>query len=206
MSSIIIGVLIVLLVASGFFDVIEWEFNLIAIGVLVIVWLVVTFNRLIVLRNRKDEALSDIDVQAKRRYDLIPNLVETVKGYATHEQGTLDKVTQARTQAMNASGNPQEKAETENMLSGTLKTLFAVSENYPDLKANANFLELQRELSDTENKMMASRRFFNNTVKDLNNKIQTFPNNVIAGMMGFKEEKFFEVTNSVETEPVSVKF
>ena len=172
----------------------------------IVLWLIATFNRLIVLRNRKSEALSDIDVQAKRRYDLIPNLIETVKGYAKHEQGTFDKVVQARSAAMNAQGNQLEKASAENMLTSTLKSLFALSENYPDLKANTNFLELQRELSDTENKMMAARRFFNNTVIDLNNKLQTFPTNLIAGMMGFKEEKFFELANEAEREPVKVQF
>ena len=185
--------------------------NPILIGILVVIvililWLILTFNRLVILRNRKKEALSDVDVQAKRRYDLIPNLVETVKGYAAHEQGTLEKVTQARTAAMNASGTAIEKAGAENMLSDTLKSIFALSENYPDLKANTNFLELQRELSDTENKMMASRRFFNNTVKDLNNKIETFPTNLIAGMFGFKQSVFFEVADQKEKEAVKVEF
>jgi len=179
---------------------------IIAIIVIIVVWLIAVFNRLITLRNRKSEALSDIDVQAKRRYDLIPNLVETVKGYAAHEQGTFDKVVQARSAAMNAQGNALDKAEAENMLTNTLKSLFALSENYPDLKANANFMELQRELSDTENKMMAARRFFNSTVKDLNDKIQKFPTNLIAGMMGFKSEKFFELTNEAEREPVKIQF
>jgi len=179
---------------------------ILAVVALVIIWLIATFNRLITLRNRKNEAVSDIDIQAKRRYDLIPNLVETVKGYAAHEQGTFDKVVQARSAAMNAGGTAVEKAETENILTGTLKSLFALSENYPDLKANTNFLELQREISDTENKMMSARRFFNNTVTDLNNKIQKSPANLIAGMMGFKSEKFFELTNAAEAEPVKVQF
>jgi LemA protein len=174
--------------------------------IVLIVWLILTFNRLIVLRNRKKEALSDIDVQSKRRYDLIPNLIETVKGYAAHEKGVLEGVTKARTDAMNAQGNQLEKAETENQLSQTLKSLFALSENYPDLKANANFLELQRELSDTENKMMASRRFFNSTVTDLNNKIEKFPTNLIAGSMGFHKEEFFKTTTEAESQPVQVKF
>jgi len=173
---------------------------------LIIIWLVATFNHLIVLRNRKREALSDIDVQAKRRYDLIPNLIETVKGYAAHEQGTLEKVVAARSAAMNAGGSQLEKAGTENMLSGALKSIFALSENYPELKANVNFLELQRELSDTENKMMSARRFFNNTVTDLNNKIQKFPATLVAGTMGFKSEEFFELTSAEEKEPVKVQF
>src|SRR4029079_17629672 len=134
------------------------------------------YNRLVTLRQRVKEAWSDIDVQLKRRYDLIPNLVETVKGYATHEAGTLEKVTEMRTRAMNATA-PAEKAEAENMLSGALKTLFAVSANYPNLKANENFLELQRQLEDTENKLQAARRFYNGVVMDLNTKVQSFPSN-----------------------------
>jgi len=178
----------------------------IIIIVLVVIWLIAVYNRLVTLRNRANEALSDIDVQTKRRYDLIPNLVETVKGYMAHERGVLENVTNARTAAMSAGGDPLQKAEQENMLSGTLKTLFAVSENYPDLKANANFLDLQRELTDTENKIMSSRRFYNGTVKDLNTKIQTFPTNTVAGMFGFHEEKFFEVASAAEREPVQVRF
>ncbi|MBI2013907.1 MAG: LemA family protein [Candidatus Colwellbacteria bacterium] len=177
----------------------------IALGVIV-VWFIWTYNRLVVLRNRKNEALSDIDVQAKRRYDLIPNLIETVKGYVKQEKTVLENVTKARTAAMSAGGDQLQKANQENILSSTLKTLFAVSENYPDLKSNANFLELQRELSDTENKMQAARRFYNSTVNDLNNKIQSFPVNTVAGMFGFKEEKFFELENAAEREPIQVKF
>jgi len=171
-----------------------------------ILWLIYTFNRLVVLRMRAKEAISDIDVQTKRRYDLIPNLVETVKGYMTHEKTVLENVTRARTEAMGAGGDALQNAEKENMLSQTLKTLFAVAENYPDLKANANFLELQRELTDTENKIMASRRFFNTTVKDLNVKIETFPTRLIAGMMGFSKMKFFETVKAEEKEPVKVDF
>jgi LemA protein len=178
---------------------------LILVGVLV-VWLVFAYNRLVTLRLRAKEALSDIDVQAKRRYDLIPNLVETVKGYAGHEKGVLENVTKARAQVMESGGNPLERAGAENMLSGTLKSLFAVSENYPDLKANTNFLELQRELSDTENKMQAARRFYNSTTGDLNETIQHFPTNLIAGMFGFHQEKFFEVASEGEREAVQVKF
>jgi len=178
----------------------------IAAIVVIILWYVATYNRLIALRNRAKEALSDIDVQTKRRYDLIPNLVETVKGYMEHEKSVLENVTNARTAAMSVSGTPLEKAKDENMLSGTLKTLFAVSENYPDLKANQNFLELQRELEDTENKIMASRRFYNSTINDLNTKIQTFPANIVAKQFDFNEEKFFEVTSEAEKNPVQVKF
>lgn len=179
---------------------------LIAIVVVVLLWLVFIYNRLVTLRNRAREALSDIDIQTKRRYDLIPNLVGTVKGYMAHERNVLENVTKARTSAMQATGNPLEKAEKENMLSNTLKTLFAVSENYPDLKANANFLDLQRELADTENKIMASRRFYNSAINDLNTKIQTFPTNLVAGTFGFYEEKFFEVASATEREPVTVRF
>lgn len=170
----------------------------------IIFWLIGDFNALVVLKNRAKEALSDIDVQTKRRYDLIPNLVETVKGYATHEKDLLEKVTQARSQAMNAKGSGKEQAE--NMLSDTLKSLFAVSENYPDLKASTNFLELQRELSDTENKIQASRRFYNTNVRDLNIKIESFPTNMIASSFGFKQMDLFQTTIEAEKQPVSVKF
>mgnify|MGYP000280054866 CR=1 FL=1 len=176
----------------------------IAVGV-VALWLVVVYNALVRMRNRAKEALSDIDVQLKRRFDLIPNLVETVKGYATHEKGVLENVTKARAE-VSKGGDPLERAGAENMLSDTLKTLFAVAENYPDLKANANFLELQRELSDTENKIQASRRFYNTTVKDLITKIQSFPTNMVAGMFGFKEMSFFETETAEEKEPVKVDF
>lgn len=177
--------------------------TLIVIAVIVL-WLIATYNGLIRLKNRVDEAWSDIDVQLKRRYDLIPNLVETVKGYATHERELFEKVTEARTRAMNA-GTTHDKAEAENMLSGTLKSLFAVSENYPDLKANTNFLELQRELSDTENKIQASRRFYNGNVMEYNTKIQVFPTNMFAGMLNFAKREFFEI-DGAEREPVKVAF
>lgn len=167
-------------------------------------WVIGVFNSLVVLKNRAKEAWSDIDVQLKRRYDLIPNLVETVKGYATHERELLEKVTQARASAMGAKGT-HDKAEAENMLSSTLKSLFAVSENYPDLKASTNFLELQRELSDTENKIQAARRFYNTNVRDLNIKIEIFPANLVANMMGFKQMELFEAGEQ-EKEPVKVKF
>jgi LemA protein len=172
----------------------------------IVLWLIVTYNALVRLRNRAKEALSDIDAQAKRRYDLIPNLVETVKGYMTHEKTVLENVTKARASVAQMGGNQIEKAGAENMLSNTLKTLFAVAEGYPDLKANANFLDLQRELADTENKMLASRRFYNSTVMTLNTKIQSFPTNLIAGLFGFTEEKFFEVQDAAQREAVQVKF
>lgn len=163
------------------------------------------FNSLITLKNRVDEAWSDIDVQLKRRHDLIPNLIETVKGYAAHEQGTFEKVTQARTAAMQA-GSADEKAKAENILSGTLKSIFALAENYPDLKANQNFLELQKELTDTEDKIQASRRFYNGNVRDFNTKIQVFPNNLMAGMLGFQNRQFFEIAEAAERENIQVKF
>lgn len=178
---------------------------LIILGVLVL-WFIFTFNRLVTLRMRSKEALSDIDVQTKRRYDLIPNLIETVKGYMTHEREVFENVTKTRTDAMSASGNPIEKAEKENALSNTLKTLFAVSENYPDLKANANFLDLQRELADTENKIQASRRFYNGNVRDLNIKIESFPTNLIVGILSFSKMEFFAVATEAEKEPVKVNF
>ena len=176
---------------------------LIVIGVFVL-YIIFIFNGLVQLRNRVGEAWSDIDVQLKRRYDLIPNLINTVKGYAAHETGVFEKVTAARSAAMQA-GTPAGKAEAENMLSGALKSLFAVSEAYPDLKANQNFLELQRELSDTENKIQAARRFYNGNVLDLNNKIDMFPSNIIAGMFAFAKREFFEVADG-EKEPVKVAF
>lgn len=162
------------------------------------------YNGLVKSKNRVDEAWSDIDVQLKRRYDLIPNLINTVKGYAAHEKELLEKVTEARANAMNASG-PHDKQDAENMLSGTLKSLFAVAENYPDLKANQNFLELQRELTDTEDKIQASRRFYNGNVRDLNIKIESFPTNVVASMMHFTKREFFEIEES-EKQPVKVEF
>ena len=179
---------------------------LVLLGIIAViaVWIIAMYNGLITLKNRVDEAWSDIDVQLKRRYDLIPNLINTVKGYATHEKELFEKVTQARTAAMNAGGTA-DKAEAENMLSGTLKSLFAVSENYPDLKANQNFLELQRELADTEDKIMASRRFYNGNVRDFNTKIQVFPTNMIAGMLKFTAREFFEAQDS-EKENVKVEF
>ncbi len=166
------------------------------------------YNGLIRLKNRVDEAWSDIDVQLKRRYDLIPNLVETVKGYASHEKGTFEEVTKARTAAMSAqkSGDAKAQAEAENMLSSTLKSIFALSENYPDLKANANFLELQNELSDTENKIQASRRFYNGNVRDFNTKLEVFPTNMIGNMLGFKSREYFEIENEEERKNVDVKF
>ncbi len=168
-------------------------------------WAVGVYNGLVKLKNRAQEAWSDIDIQLKRRYNLIPNLVETVKGYATHERELFENVTKARANAMGAQGI-KEKGQAENMLSDTLKSLFAVSENYPQLRASENFLELQRELRDTEDKIQASRRFYNTNARDLNIKIETFPVNLIVGLMGFKKMDFFEVEEAEERKPVDVKF
>jgi len=179
--------------------------TILVIIAIVIIWVVASFNGLVTLKNRAKEAWSDIDVQLKRRYDLIPNLVETVKGYATHERELFEKVTQARASAMGAQG-AKAKAEAENMLSSTLKSLFAVSENYPDLKASVNFLELQRELSDTENKIQAARRFYNTNVRDLNISVESFPNNLIANLFSFKQMELFQTASETERQPVSVKF
>lgn len=180
------------------------SYIIIAILVVVLLWVIAVYNGLIKSRNRTKEAWSDIDVQLKRRYDLIPNLVETVKGYAAHERELFEKVTQARANAINAQGM-QAKADAENMLSGTLKSLFAVAEGYPDLKASVNFLELQRELTDTEDKVQASRRFYNNNVMDLNTKIESFPTNFLAGLFGFKQMELFGAAEN-ERQAVSVKF
>lgn len=172
----------------------------------VIIAIIAVYNGLVRLATRTKEAWADIDVQLKRRYDLIPNLVNTVKGYASHESATFEKVTEARTKAMSAQ-TPAEHGEAENMLSGALKSIFALSEAYPDLKANQNFLELQRELSDTENKIQAARRFYNGNVRDLNIKIDSFPSNLIAGSFGFIKQEFFDIPdNDAAQQPVEVKF
>ena len=181
----------------------------IVLGILavIVIAVVLTYNGFVSLRNRAKEAWADIDVQMKRRYDLIPNLIETVKGYAAHEKGTFEKVTEARTAAMGAQ-TVEQHAEAENMLTGALKSLFAVSEAYPDLKANTNFLELQRELADTENKIMASRRFYNTTVQTLNTAVEQFPGNIIASPFGFTQMELFELSDaeSAAREPVKVAF
>ncbi|MGH7218108.1 MAG: LemA family protein [Candidatus Microsaccharimonas sp.] len=172
----------------------------------IFVW--ATYNSLVTLRVRVEEAWSDISVQLKRRLDLIPNLIETVKGYAKHESGVFTAVTEARANVVNANG-VKETAAAENQLEGALKSLFAVAESYPDLKANENFVELQRELVDTEDKIQGARRFYNSGVTNLNTKIQTFPANVVAGMFGFKNRDFFEVEEgemAAANKPVDVKF
>ncbi|MFH1089741.1 MAG: LemA family protein [Candidatus Uhrbacteria bacterium] len=171
---------------------------------LVAIWFIFVYNGLIGLRNRVEEAWSDIEVQLKRRYDLIPNLVETVKGYARHEDSVFTKVTEARTAAMGAK-TMTEHAEAENMLSQTLKSLFAVSENYPQLQASTNFLDLQNNLTDSEDKIQAARRFYNGNVRDFNTKLQVFPTNLVANMLGFTKREFYDAPDVVNEAPV-VKF
>lgn len=180
---------------------------LIGVVIVAVLWIIAIYNKFIRLRTRTDEAWSDIDVQLKRRYDLIPNLIETVKGYMNHERETLESVTKARTQAMGAQ-SVEDQAEAENMLSGALKSLFAVAESYPDLKANENFLELQRELTDTENKIQASRRFYNTNVRDLNIATESFPSNIVANLFKFNKREFFELAGDEQEarDPVGVKF
>lgn len=175
--------------------------------VILIFFVIFSYNRLIVLKNRVEESWSDINIQLKRRYDLVPNLVETVKGYATHEKSVFENVAKARSGAISAveSGDPKQMGEAENVLSGTLKTLFAVSENYPELKASEGFLELQRELRDTEDKIQASRRFYNTNVKNLNIKIEKFPSNIIASIFKFTKKDLFDAEEA-HKEPVQVKF
>jgi LemA protein len=178
---------------------------LLAIIVVLVLWAIFAYNGFVTLVNRAKEAWSDISVQLKRRYDLIPNLVETVKGYAAHESSAFENVTKARAAAMGATGTA-DKAQAENMLTGALKSLFAVSEAYPDLKANQNFLDLQRNLADTEDKIQASRRFYNSTVKDLNTRIESFPGNLIASTFHFSKMDLFELTDAAAAEPVKVSF
>lgn len=179
---------------------------ILGIVALTLVWGVGIYNRFVKLTVRAQEAWQDIEVQLKRRYDLIPNLVETVKGYAAHEQGTLDKVIQARAAAMKG-GSIADRAAEENVLTDTLKSIFALSEAYPDLKANQNFMKLQDELSDTENKIQAARRFYNGNVRDLNIAVDSFPSNIIAKMFGFAKKEFFDIPDDAAAqEPVAVKF
>lgn len=179
---------------------------ILAILAVIVLWVIGAYNGFVRAVNRTKEAWADIDVQLKRRYDLIPNLVNTVKGYMTHESATFEKITQARSNAMNAQG-VEAKAQSENMLSGALKSLFAVAESYPDLKANQNFIELQKEISDTENKIQSARRFYNGNVRDLNTKVESFPANIIAKMFNFAKMDLFELENgSEERENVKVSF
>ena len=180
---------------------------ILGVVVVVVLWVVFAFNGFVSLKNRTKEAWADIEVQLKRRYDLIPNLVNTVKGYATHESSAFENVTKARSIAMGAQGPTGEHAQAENMLTGALKSVFAIAEAYPELKANQNFLALQNELSDTENKIQAARRFYNGNARDLNIKIESFPSNVIASMFSFTKVEFFDLAdNDAAQNTVEVKF
>ena len=183
------GALVVLLIIIGAFAIL----------------MIAMYNSLITLRNRCDNAWSQVDVQLRRRYDLIPNLVETVKGYAKHEREVFEKVTQARASAINAQ-TVKDQSQAENVLSGALKSLFAVAENYPDLKANQNFLMLQEELAGTEGKVAYSRQFYNDTVMKFNMRQQVFPSNIIAGMFGFKPRDYFQIEEEAARGPVKVSF
>ena len=167
-----------------------------------LVWM---YNRLVKLRNNTENSFADVDVQMKNRFDLVENLVNTVKGYATHEKELLENVTKSRTNFMNAKSN-DEKMEADNMLAGTLKSLFAVAENYPDLKANQNFMQLQTELSDLENKIAAARRYYNSSIKEYDNALETFPSNIVAWMFGFQKKTYFELTNEEEKKAPKVNF
>ena len=181
---------------------------LIVIVVILVLFLITTYNRLVTLRQRVKEAWSDIDIQLKRRHDLIPNLVETVKGYAAHEAGTFQAVTQARANAVaaGATGSPQQMAQAENVLSGTLRSLFAVAEAYPQLQAVQEFKDLSENLTATEDKIAFARRFYNGNVRDYNTALQTFPTNTLAGMFGFKPEQYFELADQTDREVPQVKF
>ena len=181
---------------------------LIVIVVILALFLITTYNRLVTFRQRVKESWSDIDIQLKRRHDLIPNLVETVKGYAAHERGTFDEVTQARANAVSAgaSASPQQRAQAENVLSGALRSLFAVAENYPQLQAVQEFKDLSENLTATEDKIAFARRFYNGNVRDYNTALQTFPTSVLAGMFGFAPEQYFELTDQAEREVPQVKF
>ena len=175
--------------------------------VVLVLWAIGLYNNFVKLIQRSEEAWADIEVQLKRRYDLIPNLIETVKGYAKHEEGTLTKVVEARNMAMQANGAVADQAKAQNMITDALKSVFALSEAYPDLKANQNFMKLQDELSDTENKVQAARRFYNGNVRDLNTSVMTFPGNIIANMFHFMKKEYFDLPdNDAAQQPVTVKF
>jgi len=182
-------------------------FFILAILAVLVVWSIGLYNRFVRLSAQSEEAIRDIEVQLKRRYDLIPNLVETVKGYATHEQTTLTKVVEARNMAMKGGAGVAEQAKAQNMITDTLKSIFALSEAYPDLKANQNFLKLQEELADTENKVQAARRFYNSNARDLNISVGVFPGNVVANMFHFVKKEYFDLPdNDIAQAPVQVKF
>ena len=177
----------------------------IVIVAILVIWFIAMYNGFVKIKNRVDEAFATIDVYLKKRYDLIPNLVETVKGYAAHESGTLEKVVQARNMAQSA-GSDQEKIAADNMLSGTLKSLFAVAEGYPDLKANTNFIDLQNQLKTIEEDIANERKYYNAVVREFNTKREVFPSNIIAGMFGFKARPLYEVETAEERQNVRVQF
>lgn len=181
---------------------------LIPLGILflILIWFIGIYNSLVQTKNHVDESWSGIDTELKRRYDLIPNLVQTVKGYAAHESGVLERVIQARNVAAASHGTPGEQAKDENVLVGSLRQLFALAESYPDLKANQNFLQLQGELANTEDRIQRSRRFYNANVRDLNNKIEMFPSNLVAGMLGYSKREYFEVEDAAVREAPKVSF
>lgn len=195
------------LAVSGFLDLIPWNFNIPALVALVVVWFVLMYNSLVASRNRVQEGWSDIDVQLKRRFDLIPNLINTVKGSTNFETSTLEKVIAARSRAMEAK-TPTQAGEADMALRGALSGFFALAESYPDLKSNQNFIALQNELSDTENKIQAARRFYNSVVIEYNTTIQMVPTNLFAKMFGFSESAFFELDDNEQQarQPVEVKF
>ncbi len=199
------GIVIVLLLAGGLFGVVVWNVSVPLIVLVAVLWVVSLYNGFVTLVNRTKEAWADIEVQLKRRYDLIPNLVETVKGYASHEREAFESVTKARAQALGAQ-SVKEKAAAENMLTSALKSVFAVAEAYPQLRAVESFTKLQDELTDTENKIQAARRFYNGNVRDLNTKIEQFPENLIASLFKFQPREFFELADDAAKEPVKVQF
>lgn len=205
--NIIFLLIIAILVGGGLFSVISLKVVVPSVFMAIVFWIIAIYNQFVQMINRVKEAWSDIEVQMKRRYDLIPNLLETVKGYAAHEKDVFEKVTQARAQAIGAqtmAGHTQ----AENVLSGALKSLFAVAEAYPQLRANENFLELQRELTDTEDKIQAARRFYNGNARDINILIESFPSNIVANIFKFQKQEFFELEESESTarQPVKVSF
>ena len=179
---------------------------LLGLGFIALITIAAMYNELVRVKNHCDESWADIDTELKRRYNLIPNLVESVKGYATHEKEVLERVIQARNQAVANNGTPMEQAKDENILIGGLRQLFALAESYPDLKANQNFLELQKELSNTEDRIQRARRFYNGNVRDLSNKIEVFPSNIIAGILGFQKREYFELDDETQRAVPKVEF
>jgi LemA protein len=183
----------------------EGLFVVFGLALIILIWTISIYNSLIRLRQHTKDSWSNIDTELRRRYDLIPNLVETVKGYAAHEKNVLKDVTEARSRAVSSSGSPNNQAADENVLVRALSSLFAVSENYPDLKASQNFLELQKELANTEDRIQASRRFYNGNVRDLNTRIEVFPSNIIASLFNFKHAEYFEIEEVAAAQPPEVK-